>query len=94
MTTRVEERIGAVLRLGSRVSTALLAAGVLMLLAMPSAPIGSVLVHAGLIVVLATPLARVALSMIGFAEKRDWPFVLMTLAVLAVLAGSVVAGIR
>jgi uncharacterized membrane protein len=94
MTTTIERRIGVVLTLGSRVSTVLLAVGVLILLAVPSATIGSLFVHAGLIVVLVTPLARVVASLIGFAQKGDWLFVAMTLAVLGVLAGSIVAAIR
>jgi uncharacterized membrane protein len=87
----LEQRIGYVLKIGSILSTTLLGAGVVTLLAAPAAAAASILVHAGLLIVLATPIVRVLVSMVGFAEEREWKFVWMTIAVLGVLAVSVVA---
>jgi uncharacterized membrane protein len=46
----------------------------------------------GLLLLIATPVLRVAVSVIGFALDRDRLFVLITLAVLAVLIGSFAIG--
>jgi len=43
------------------------------------------LIQLGLLLLIATPVARVAFSVIGFAGERDWLYVGITLAVLAVL---------
>jgi uncharacterized membrane protein len=91
MTAAIEEHIGWVLRIGSVLSTALLAVGVVVLLSTSGAAVGLTLIHAGLLIVLATPVVRVFVAMIGFMQQQEWAFVLMTLAVLLVLAASVVA---
>jgi len=92
MTRNIEDRIGLVLTAGSLLSTALLALG-LVLLVTRGAPAGSILIQTGLVIVLATPIVRVLVSLVGFAQQRDWRFVLLTLAVLGVLAASVVTAI-
>ena len=89
MTAAIEEQIGWVLRIGSVLSTALLAAGVVVLLSTSGAAVGLALIHAGLLIVFATPVVRVFVAMIGFVRQQEWAFVLMTLAVLLVLAASV-----
>jgi uncharacterized membrane protein len=43
----------------------------------------------GLLTLLATPVARVATSVIGFASERDGLYTAITLAVLAILLGSI-----
>ncbi|MGA2036023.1 MAG: DUF1634 domain-containing protein [Acidimicrobiales bacterium] len=53
---------------------------------------GPALVMLGLLLLIATPVLRVAVSVIGFALDRDRLFVLITLAVLAVLIGSFAIG--
>jgi uncharacterized membrane protein len=88
----LETRIGRVLTIGRWVSTALLAIGLVMLLVSRASSMGLPLIHAGLIALYATPVARVITATVGFAEAREWKFVAMTLAVLCVLIGSVVAG--
>jgi uncharacterized membrane protein len=47
------------------------------------------IVQLGLLTLLATPVARVATSVIGFATERDGLYTAITLAVLAVLLGSI-----
>jgi uncharacterized membrane protein len=90
----LERRIGYVLKSGSMISTALLALGVVVVLAAPAAAAGPILIQAGLLIVIATPIVRVIVSMFGFAQEHEWKFVVMTLAVLGVLAASVVAAFR
>jgi len=53
---------------------------------------GPALVMLGLLLLIATPVLRVAVSTVGFALDRDRRFVLITLAVLAVLIGSFAIG--
>ncbi|NLO27314.1 MAG: DUF1634 domain-containing protein [Actinobacteria bacterium] len=51
-------------------------------------------VDLGLLVLLATPVARVLALLVGFATRRAWLFSAVSLVVLAVLALSVVIGVR
>jgi uncharacterized membrane protein len=46
------------------------------------------LIQLGLLLLIATPVARVAFSVLAFAEQRDWLYVSITLVVLAVLVYS------
>jgi uncharacterized membrane protein len=46
-------------------------------------PLG--LIQFGLLLLIATPVARVLFSVLGFALKRDWMYVVITLLVLALL---------
>jgi len=43
------------------------------------------MIQVGLLILIATPVARVAFSVVGFAGERDWLYVNVTLAVLAIL---------
>jgi uncharacterized membrane protein len=82
--------LGRVLTIGTRVSTACLAVGLLLTFALPGARITRVLLTMGLVVLMATPPARVIVSIAGFARQHDWVFVLYTSIVLALLVGSLV----
>ncbi len=53
---------------------------------------GPALVMLGVLLLIATPVLRVAVSVIGFAIGHDRRFVVITLAVLAVLIGSFAVG--
>jgi uncharacterized membrane protein len=53
---------------------------------------GRALIQMGLLLLIATPIARVLFSVIAFARQRDYIYVLFTLAVLAILTCSLVAG--
>ncbi len=46
---------------------------------------GQGLIQLGLLLLIATPIARVALSVVGFAIERDRMYVAFTLIVLAIL---------
>ena len=49
---------------------------------------GRGIIQLGLLLLIATPIARVAFSIFGFAEERDWFYVGVTVVVLVVLLGS------
>jgi uncharacterized membrane protein len=46
---------------------------------------GRGIIQLGLLLLIATPVARVAFSIFGFAEERDWLYVGVTAIVLAIL---------
>jgi uncharacterized membrane protein len=50
---------------------------------------GLALVQLGIALLIATPVLRVVASVVSFARRRDWAFVLITLTVLTLLACSV-----
>ena len=87
-----EVLLGRVLTLGTRLSTALLALGLVGTLISRAG--ASALLSAGLVVLMATPIARVAVSVLEFARSREWWFVLCTAFVLALLLGSLILAIR
>ena len=53
---------------------------------------GRAIVEAGLLLLVVTPILRVALSALGFLRERDHLYVALTLAVLALLGYSLLAG--
>jgi uncharacterized membrane protein len=89
---RLEQVIGTVLRAGVTASTICLAAGLLLSFVGGAATIANVLLQTGIVVLLATPVARVVVSIIEYAQQRDWKFTILTLIVLVeLLAGAVAA---
>jgi uncharacterized membrane protein len=90
---RTELALGRVLTVGTRVSTACLAVGLVLTLVVPRARITGVLLAVGLVVLMATPVARVAVSIAGFARQGDWRFVIYASIVFALLIGSSVAAL-
>jgi uncharacterized membrane protein len=50
------------------------------------------IIQLGILLLIATPIARVALSLVGFAIERDHKYVLITAIVLAVLLYSLIQG--
>jgi uncharacterized membrane protein len=53
-------------------------------------PLG--LIQFGLLLLIATPVARVLLSVLGFALERDWMYVVLTLLVLGLLVYTLTSG--
>jgi uncharacterized membrane protein len=92
-TDRVERLVGRVLRVGGITSTIVLAVGLVLSLAWPSAPVAATVLRAGLIILIATPVARVVASVAQYTAERDWLFAALTLTVLVVLLGSLLIGI-
>jgi uncharacterized membrane protein len=52
----------------------------------------SSLIQTGILLLIATPIARVAVSLVGFALERDRKYVVITLIVLTVLLYSLISG--
>lgn len=90
---RLERWLGTTLGLGTLIATALLAVGLFLELAAVAPGWSALLSQAGLIILMATPVARVVISVAEYAAQRDWPFMALTLAVLAMLAVSFVLGL-
>ena len=90
--TRLERSVAAVLRTGVLLSSACLAAGIVVSLAAPGRA-GDVLLHVGLIILLCTPVARVFISTIEYVLVRDWLFAALTTIVLLELVASGVAAL-
>jgi hypothetical protein len=96
MTSRPHDTeiiLGRVLTLGTRLSTALLVAGLAAHVAGAGHP-ARVLLSTGLLVLMGTPIARVAVSVVEFARGREWWFVLCTAFVLVLLGGSLIVALR
>jgi uncharacterized membrane protein len=89
--SRLEEQIGAVLRLGTIASSALFAVGLVMTLAGYGNGIARAVLALALMILLGTPVARVIVSVVEYVRERDWPFVAVTMIVLLALAASVAA---
>jgi uncharacterized protein DUF1634 len=88
---RLVVRLGRVLAIGSVLSTLCLTAGLGASLFQSTSRLATTLLNLGLVIVLVTPVARVIVATLGFIQSREWRFVAMTAAVLAVLGLSVVA---
>jgi uncharacterized membrane protein len=89
--SRLERIIGYVLRVGVATSTVSLAVG--LLLSFVGTPAATLFLQIGIIALLATPVARVCVSIAEYMADRDWTFALMTLIVLAELAGGLIAAL-
>jgi uncharacterized membrane protein len=98
MTARSSDRLArvlaAILRWGALTSTALLAAGLLLLLAGLQPRLSARLTRIGLIVLMATPVARVVASVADYALEQDWTFLALTGTVLLILVGSLAVAMR
>jgi uncharacterized membrane protein len=53
---------------------------------------GRGIIEAGLLLLVLTPVLRVAFSAVAFFRERDYLYVMLTLVVLALLSGSLLAG--
>jgi uncharacterized membrane protein len=90
-TSRLERILGRVLGVGVAASSICLAIGLVMTLAAGASTAARVLLTAGIALLLATPVVRVAVSSAGYARRREWLFVVLTLVVLAQLAATIAA---
>ena len=90
----LERVLGRLLGVGVAASSIALAAGLAAWFVLGSSTIATFLLTSGVLLLIATPIARVVVSSIGYARRRDWPFVVLTLIVLAELVASVVAAVR
>lgn len=91
--TRLERSIGMVLRAGVAVSSACLAAGLLLSLSGLAASIATPLLQTGILVLICTPAARVLISTVEYVTEGDWQFAALTAIVLLELIASAVAAL-
>jgi uncharacterized membrane protein len=82
--SRLDRTVEGILTTGLVTSAGLLLAG----LALESAST----LHAGMVLLLLTPVARVVAVTVALLYQQDWPFALLSLAVLGVLASSAWVG--
>jgi len=90
---QIEDRVGAILRLGVRASSVCLAVGLLLSILTGYDSASVWLMTAGLMMLMATPVARVAVSVVGYAAGRDWTFFILTSIVLLELGAGIVAAL-
>lgn len=93
MSVRLERLIGNVLRAGVIASSSCLGAGLVLGFFGGAATISNVLLHTGILLLLMTPVARVVVSIVEYAQQRDWAFTALTLVVLAELMASAAAAL-
>ena len=91
-TTQLERTIGVVLRAGVVVSTVCFAAGLVLTFA--GVGVANLLLQLGIVVLLATPVARVVVSVVEYAQQRDWMFTALTVIVLVELTAGALAALR
>jgi uncharacterized membrane protein len=87
---RLERNVGRLLWIGMATSSTALAIGLVAFLIAPQARPTSALLNAGLLILIAMPIVRVLMSVAEYVRMRDWPFALITLAVLVELSVTVV----
>ena len=90
--SRLERIIGIVLRTGVRISAVCLGVG-LVLSFLGVGPLALHVLDLGVVVLLATPVVRVVVSIVEYANNRDWAFVGLTAIVLVELAAGAVAAL-
>jgi uncharacterized membrane protein len=91
---RMEKVLGRVLGVGLAISIVVLLVGLPLTLAGAAPAAADRILRVGLMILMATPVARVATAAIEYAMERDWAFLAITLSVLAVLFGSLLAALR
>jgi uncharacterized membrane protein len=91
---QLEVMLGRLLRIGVTASSLALAAGLAAWFVRGSGAVTTFLLTSGVLLLIATPAARVLVSSVGYARRREWLFVVLTLIVFAELVASVVVALR
>jgi len=90
-TAAIELVLARLLRIGSLIAAALLAAGILAMV-LGQTGFAPRLITAGLLVLLGTPIMRVLVAAVIFVREKDWYFAFFSLVVLCALAAGVFFG--
>jgi len=90
----LEVTLSRLLRIGVTISSLALGAGLAIALTLGTGAASTFLLTAGVLLLLATPIARVVVSSVAYARRRDWLFTALTLIVLAQLIASIAAALR
>jgi|GEM_PF-327183 len=88
----IELVLARLLRIGSIIAAALLAAGIGAMLLGGHAVVGPRLITAGLLALMATPIMRVVVAGLIFTRDRDWRFAFFCVVVLCSLVAGVLLG--
>lgn len=89
---RVELSVSRLLRLGTAAATALMGAGMaIMLLQLPST-LGPTLITVGLVTLVCTPLLRVAAALVLYLRMGDLTYTIISLTVLAIVFTGILLG--
>ena len=87
----IELVLARLLRVGSVIAAALLAAGIVTMV-VGLTTLAPKLISAGLVVLMGTPVLRVIAAGIIFLKERDWYFALFSLVVLCAVAAGIFFG--
>ena len=90
----LELTLGRLLRAGVAISSLALGAGLAVAMTLGTGAASTFLLTAGVLLLLATPIARVVVSSVGYARRRDWLFVILTLIVLGELVASIAVALQ
>ena len=90
----LELTLTRLLGIGVAISSLALGAGLVTTLATGTSAASTFLLTTGVLLLFATPITRVVVSSVGYARRRDWLFVILTVIVLAELIASIVAAMR
>jgi uncharacterized membrane protein len=90
----LERQLGRLLRAGVVLSSLALGVGLVVALVFGAGTAATNLLTLGVLLLIGTPVARVVVSSIAYARRRDWTFTLLTLIVLSELIASIVAAMR
>jgi len=87
----IEITLARLLRIGSLIAAALIAAGIATMLLGKEA-LATRLITAGLLALLATPIMRVITAGLIFVRQKDWRFACFCLVVICALAAGILLG--
>ena len=91
---QLEVMLGRLLGIGVAATSIALAAGFAAWFVRGPGAVTTFLLTSGVLLLIATPAARVLVSSVGYARRRDWTFMALTLIVLGELIASIVAAVR
>ena len=90
----LEVLLGRLLGIGVAISSTALTAGLGAWFVLGPGAVARFLLSAGVLLLIATPATRVVVSTVGYARRRDWLYVVLTLIVFGELLASVVAAMH
>jgi uncharacterized membrane protein len=91
-TGRLESRLGATLRIGTWVASAVIASGLVWPVFYAAG--GKAIVMTGIAIIITLPVVRVALMFSAFVKARDFRFVAVAAVVLLMIGLGVLAGLN
>lgn len=89
----LDARLDRVLRIFTRLSTACLVVGLVIVLAAPGALPARIFLHAGIILLLASPGARLVVIVAVHVQRRQWGTTVMAALTLAIMMSGLLAGL-